>query len=657
MAVSISLSIVACLKAFNQFIDEIQDANMQGRAGLVIQPWQDELGRLRIWAANIGAHQTNQSSLDYRLRDSAHIRTHVTKLLEELAQRLGEASALIRNETDDDDDVESLQGSSSEDEEPQSEIEQLQRSVATIINCLFQMSMLVRKPAQHDLRVASKKADVAHFERFDQNYVMDKFPRADDLVVSRLSRAITRRRKYLKYRERHAMKLKQGINPAVGVKDNATSAGALSETVVTAMQGPNIDFQGNASDSGNSQTSYASTLIRGGKITIPAPPKASQGGEPFECPYCRFIITAKSTRSWNRHVFNDLQPYLCVEKSCLTPDKLYATRHEWIHHCRNAHPSANPTRAGKEREESHCCTLCGNDQDTRDRKERHIAQHLQELALFVLPRDDEDLDEDPDEDEVGNHDPSEEVEISIIKCICGFDDDDGNTVPCEACKTWQHNDCYYPFYNGVLPDVSDIKHYCADCKPRPLHIRGATERQTRRRKLQRKRDVSGSSESSGTASEKEFVHDDRPTLQLNRDEESSKKEMKPNPKQRRNQDSNRPSPQPLPLSEKRPKYETLGTAPFAPFTIPTNRSPYRPPAPNLYSCLYPDCSRRFARPFDLKEHIETHFPVASKKFDCPEGALGSFCKRVGDQGFSRRDHLDEHLREVHGSVGIEEFTR
>ena len=31
--------------------------------GLFIGDWEDELGRLRVWAANIGAHQTNQSSL------------------------------------------------------------------------------------------------------------------------------------------------------------------------------------------------------------------------------------------------------------------------------------------------------------------------------------------------------------------------------------------------------------------------------------------------------------------------------------------------------------------------------------------------------------------------------------------------------------------
>ncbi|KAL8735226.1 MAG: hypothetical protein Q9166_001102 [cf. Caloplaca sp. 2 TL-2023] len=76
--------------------------------------------------------------------------------------------------------------------------------------------------------------------------------------------------------------------------------------------------------------------------------------------------------------------------------------------------------------------------------------------------------------------PEEEEEDYTIKCICGFHDDDGNTVFCDRCDTWQHTECYY-FENGEVLDVSDIEHCCADCKPRALDVRGATERQSRRR--------------------------------------------------------------------------------------------------------------------------------------------------------------------------------
>lgn len=71
--------------------------------------------------------------------------------------------------------------------------------------------------------------------------------------------------------------------------------------------------------------------------------------------------------------------------------------------------------------------------------------------------------------------PLEEDEPYTIKCICGFPDDDGYTVFCEGCETWQHAECYYS--QKKVPDV----HNCTDCEPRPIDTRSANERQRRRR--------------------------------------------------------------------------------------------------------------------------------------------------------------------------------
>ena len=65
-----------------------------------------------------------------------------------------------------------------------------------------------------------------------------------------------------------------------------------------------------------------------------------------------------------------------------------------------------------------------------------------------------------------------------------------------------------------------------------------------------------------------------------------------------------------------------------------------------YSCVYPGCPRSFARPYDLDRHMKVHLP--RDKYDCPQGLRGGdFCKRVGENGFLRKDHLFEHLRKVH----------
>lgn len=77
-----------------------------------------------------------------------------------------------------------------------------------------------------------------------------------------------------------------------------------------------------------------------------------------------------------------------------------------------------------------------------------------------------------------NGSPVEEEESSTIKCICGFSDDDGNTVLCEKCDTWQHIVCYYESASHV-PEV----HECVDCLPRPVDRKSAVEKQRQRREL------------------------------------------------------------------------------------------------------------------------------------------------------------------------------
>lgn len=77
--------------------------------------------------------------------------------------------------------------------------------------------------------------------------------------------------------------------------------------------------------------------------------------------------------------------------------------------------------------------------------------------------------------------PNLAEEEYTIKCICGYDDDDGNTVFCEKCDTWQHIECFY--HQKSVPDI----HLCIDCAPKEtfgdISAEKARERQRRAREL------------------------------------------------------------------------------------------------------------------------------------------------------------------------------
>ena len=232
------------------------------------------------------------------------------------------------------------------------------------------------------------------------------------------------------------------------------------------------------------------------------------------------------------HVFSDLMPYICTFDGCQHKLRCFPSRstwadHEfqehrfdrywacpecparscstldWEHHLNDVHNrkfsgpnllSAKNTacRISRKRAEEEQCLLCrvvlGK---PRRAFVKHVCRHMEDIALMALPSNAEEDSEigsistDPDSNE--NNNTSKDLHIDeeyTIKCICGFEDDDGNTVYCERCDTWQHTECYYLDGNGIVPSMdvlSSIDHFCAECKPRSLDARGAIERQASRR--------------------------------------------------------------------------------------------------------------------------------------------------------------------------------
>ncbi|KAL3477292.1 hypothetical protein BJX99DRAFT_126275 [Aspergillus californicus] len=369
MQASISSLVVGCLREIGQVQQLLSSPDNQTLATL----WKDELGRLRIWTANVGAHQAGLSSLEYRLRDASHIKDQIFRLVKRLHRACTDTRDVLAGILTDDE----LSDSGSDGANGEDEMEMIYNSIRDTINCLFQMSMVIRQPAHHDRFLGIRNSDTAHFEPYDRQHVSNKYPEAEEQIITRLARGISERRAILRYRQRHREKLAHGLDGAVA-DEPYTGSTKLSETVATDYierleEGPNLD---NRSDI--TRTSYAQTLLHGrdGIMAVPPLPAEAADGAYFECPYCFYIITMSSMRTWACHVFNDLMPYICLFSDCPTPHRLYGSRHEWTSHTQQAHPERLLDN----------CGLCHSTSTSVSSMSKHLARHLEELALFALPR-------------------------------------------------------------------------------------------------------------------------------------------------------------------------------------------------------------------------------------------------------------------------------
>jgi len=178
----------------------------------------------------------------------------------------------------------------------------IRNEIAEIITCLMRLSMVIRKPAPHDHFTKSLDINTSFYESFDVNHVRSKFPLADEALVQRLGKAITKRRHYLKYRKTHAEKLAWGVD----MDNDDDKATAIPESTVASSLPYDLRAIGVVVEritlddalSETSQTSYATSAATEGRLRAPPLPEEGQGGKPFVCPLCHLLITASNTAAW-----------------------------------------------------------------------------------------------------------------------------------------------------------------------------------------------------------------------------------------------------------------------------------------------------------------------------------------------------------------------
>ncbi|KAK4194234.1 hypothetical protein QBC40DRAFT_270261 [Triangularia verruculosa] len=243
-----------------------------------------------------------------------------------------------------------------------------------------------------------------------------------------------------------------------------------------------------AGSSRSETTSFASAVTEtdGGELEVPDLTDLVVHGtrleydELFECPFCGRFDTVGTRHEWRRHVFDDLQPYVCSFQDCSAG--LFATRHEWFSHeldlhrtrwncqlCESSftyrdvlfeHFCAEHQSTTSETQISEIialarpfrefpvgsCHLCddwipasGEEGDSLTFC-KHLGRHLQQLALQAIPLSLEGVEILPREPDLSDVDPDWERRLAqaLDRNREELGDDHPDTLECMACMVWEN---------------------------------------------------------------------------------------------------------------------------------------------------------------------------------------------------------------------------
>jgi hypothetical protein len=98
-AVTIDSIVQTCIGLFQEIHALILQPERPLNRHINIDDVMDELGRLKVWSAEIGAVQSNEmtNSLEYRLREAARTGEQVLNFLQDLEECLQESKAPLEN--------------------------------------------------------------------------------------------------------------------------------------------------------------------------------------------------------------------------------------------------------------------------------------------------------------------------------------------------------------------------------------------------------------------------------------------------------------------------------------------------------------------------------------------------------------------------------
>ncbi|PTB64677.1 hypothetical protein BBK36DRAFT_21428 [Trichoderma citrinoviride] len=215
-------------------------------------------------------------------------------------------------------------------------------------------------------------------EQLFSNRIEHRFPSAGTPLASRLGRI-----NYDRYLRCQAMRdAQQREEPlSMMIQEGQSHAGTMVADSKLRDSGVGKSLGMSAAP----KISYAETTMsynhEGQSVRIPPLSEEAKSGLLFSCVACGRTILIANNSGWKRHIYLDLQPYMCLDMSCPHSSNTFESREKWIAHLALDHEMAPHW-------ESIHCALC-KEQTGRGKMAvtMHFAKHLEEISLSALPID------------------------------------------------------------------------------------------------------------------------------------------------------------------------------------------------------------------------------------------------------------------------------
>ena len=313
---------------------------------------ENQMGRFKIWAGNIGVFAAGNASTDYRLRQDQDVRDIMIQMLARLKKNLEQllnlstlqeeglqedngsdsstsSSPSLVLSSDSDSDSDSSAGGTSEAQQKQDPWRDRLNAINDIITNLYRLSAIIRKPMSIDevmkvnnfITKNQDSSDTKDFESHIQWQTRFRHPGASPTLIDRLVNTIIFRRHKLLYRERHHEKLRQGVDQAFDLEIEApdrsypwnmnqndsskkpqsksrfltapATVKSSSQTIpYSATEASLVNHLGFSSNPKSIAVSgmTKSAVARREQLDVPPPPRLATEGEEIVCPYCFEVL-------------------------------------------------------------------------------------------------------------------------------------------------------------------------------------------------------------------------------------------------------------------------------------------------------------------------------------------------------------------------------